>query len=591
MSFLKNLLASMLGFFLAFILLFLVGMLVLASSQRETEPHIRDGSVLNISLSGTIPERRDDDPFAELFQNKKQNATLTNLRENITKATVDHRIEGIWLEINMLATPWATLEEIRRLLLDFKQESGKFVYASTDDIGFNEQGYYIATAADSVYSPPESLFMLEGFYVQTPFFNEMLENIGVEVNVLNSGAYKTAYENFTRSDFSPENAEQLQAIIDLTADEFLNAVSQKTNISVADLNEMINAEPRLTAGFAYEAGLLDELIYQGDVNDKIEQRIQDMGHSSLHLVQNGRYENVTRESAGIDRADGNDKVAVMYLDGTIMPEDIGPGQATITANNFRDQLDDIKDDDDVKAIVMRINSPGGSGTTSDLIWKMVKDAADDIPIIASMGPVAASGGYYIAVAADSIIASPNTITGSIGVISTSFNAQELMNEKLGITFDEVKTHEHANWMTPMGELSETEARVFRSFSDDFYDTFLNRVAEGRGMEVEEVHEVAQGRVWTGYDAHERNLVDLLGGMDLALSTAAEKAGITEYSIETYPKPKSLIELFSGSAQMQVKNMLTIDYPGKEAIETSRGMLMLDGKPHILALMPFEIIVQ
>ncbi|MEX0772605.1 MAG: signal peptide peptidase SppA [Balneolales bacterium] len=591
MSFLKNLLASTLGFFLAFILLFLMGLIIIVSSQREPEPHIREGSVLNIPLSGSIPERKDDDPFADLFVDQRQDATLDNLRENFKKAAVDHRIEGVWLEINMLTTPWSTLGEIRNLILDFKEESGKFVYASTDDIGFNEQGYYVATAADSIYSPPETLFMLEGFYVQTAFFNEMLNDIGIKPEVFNSGEYKTAFENFTRTDYSPENAEQLQAIIDLTADEFLNAVSQKTDISIADLNDMMNEGPRLTAGFAYEAGLLDELIYRNDVKAKVEQRVKDMGRSGLHLVKNRRYAEVTPGSAGIERAGGDDKIALVYMDGAIMPQDLGPGQTSITADRFRDQLDDIQDDDNVKAVVLRINSPGGSAATSDLIWKMVSDATEDIPVIASMGPVAASGGYYIAAAADSVIASPNTITGSIGVISARFNLRELMNEKLGITFDEVKTHEHANWMNPMGELSEAEERAFRTFGNDFYDTFLNRVAQGRDMDVEEVHEVAQGRVWTGYDARERNLVDLLGGMDLALSTAAEKAGLTEYNIETYPKPQSLLEMFTASANVQVRNMLKIDYPGREAIESSRGMLMLNGQPHILALMPFEITVQ
>lgn len=591
MSFLKNLLASTLGFFLAFFLLILIGMFAVMSSQTESEPHIREGSVLNISLTGAIPERLDDDPFAELFRGQVINATLDNLRENFKKAAVDHRIEGVWLEINMLSTPWSTLEEIRNLILDFKETSGKFVYASTDDIGFNEQGYYVATAADSVYSPPEALFMLEGFYVQTAFFSDLLDRIGVEPEILNSGAYKTAFENFTRSKYSSENAEQLQAIIDLTADEFLNAVSQKTEINIADLNDMINEAPRLTSGFAYEAGLLDELIYRSDVEAKIEQRVLDTGRSDYYLVKNKRYEKVTRESAGMERTSGDDKIAVIYLDGIIMPQSIGPGQATITATKFREHMEDIEDNDDVKAIVLRINSPGGSGITSDLIWKMVHDASEELPVIASMGPVAASGGYYIAAAADSIIASPNSITGSIGVISTRFNAQELMNEKLGITFDEVKTHEHANWLNPIGELSEAETSAFRAFSDDFYDVFLDRVSRGRGMNVEQVHEVAQGRVWTGYDARERNLVDLLGGMDLALSTAAEKAGITGYSIETYPKPKSLFELFTGSTQTQVQSMLKINYPGREVIESSRGMLMLNGQPHILTLLPFEITVQ
>ena len=591
MSFIKNLLASILGFFIAFFLIFFIIMIVVISSQSEAEPHIRDGSVLNITMTGIIPERKAEDPFAELFMGQTEKSNLANITENLKKAAVDHRIEGVWLEINMLSTPWSTLEEIRKAILDFKETSGKFVYASTDDIGFNEQGYYIATAADSIYSPPETMFMLDGFYVQTTFFRNMLDKIGVEPQVLETGAYKTAFENFTHTQYTRENAEQLQAIVDLTADEFLNAVSQKTGHSIADLNGIMNEAPRLTSNFAYEAGLLDELIYRNQVKERIEERVKDTGRSRVHHVKNERYQNVTRRSAGMEQAGGNEKIAVVHLDGVIMPQAIGPGQATITATNFRSYMESIRDDDNIKAIVLRINSPGGSASTSDLIWKMIREVSEDIPVIASMGPMAASGGYYIAAAADTIIASANTITGSIGVISTRFNIEELMNEKLGITFDEVKTHEHANWMNPVGSLSEIEERAFKAFGDEFYEVFLNRVAQGRNMEVEDVHLVAQGRVWTGYDALDRNLVDMLGGLDLALVTAAEKAGLAEYRIETFPKPKTLIELLSGSAQAQAMSLFNIDYPGRQAFETTRGMMMLNGTPHVLALMPFEINVQ
>ncbi|MEX0684716.1 MAG: signal peptide peptidase SppA [Balneolales bacterium] len=590
MSFFKNLLASMLGFFIAFFLLFLIVMFVAISAQSETEPHIREGSVLNISLTGLIPERPAEDPFSELFMGKPDASALSTLSENFNKAASDHRIDGIWLEINMLSTPWATLEEIHKAILDFKENSGKFVYASTDDMGFNEQGYYIATAADSIFSPPETMFLLDGFFIQTVFFKNMLDKVGVEPQVLESGAYKTAFESFTHSEYSMENAEQLQAIIDLTADEFLNAVSKKTGLSVAELNDIMNEAPRLTANFAFEAGLLDELIYRSETKDRVDQRVRSLGRSDVHHVKSSRYEKVTRRSAGIERANGNEKIAIIHLDGVIMPQSLGPRQATITAENFRSHIKEIREDENIKAIVLRINSPGGSASTSDVIWKMVREISQELPVIASMGPVAASGGYYISAAADTIIASANTITGSIGVISTRFNVQELMNDKLGITFDEVKTHNHANWMNPVGSLSEIEERAFKSFGDEFYEVFLNRVALGRNMGVEEVHLVAQGRVWTGYDALEHNLVDMLGGLDLALHTAAEKAGLAEYHIETFPKPKSVIELLTGSAQIQAMNLFNLDYPGKQAFEATQGLLMLNGKPHVLALLPFEISV-
>ncbi|MEX0681471.1 MAG: signal peptide peptidase SppA [Balneolales bacterium] len=592
MSFFKTFFASLLAIFVSVFFLFLLGVILFVSSQKETEPYIGDGSVLEINMGSTLIERPSPDPLSMLMQDPDRvPITLRELESNLEKAAADQRIEGVWIKVNNLAAPWAHLAAMRNEMLKFRETSGKFIYVSTEDIGFNEQSFFIATAADSVFSPPETFFEFDGFFIQAVFFKEFLDKIGVEAEIFRAGDYKSAVEPFYRSSFSEENELQLQAIIDNVADIFLDAVGRRTGKSRAELDALMNEEPVLTSRGAFEAGLIDKLLYPSEVKKQIETRIKEQGHRELRTVSYNRYNRVSRSAAGIPKAAGNDKIALIYASGNIMPDPGAPSvfpdsREMITARGMADHLKAAREDDQVKAIVLRINSPGGAGSTSDLIWHEIRQTAMEKPVIASMGSVAASGGYYIGMAADTIVASGQSITGSIGVFGVAMNMQELFNEKLGLYFDEVTTHEQSLWLTPDKPMTEVARTTFQSYVDEFYNVFLQRVSESRNMTIEEVHEVAGGRVWAGTDAYEAGLVDVLGELNEALAIAAEAAGIEAYTVESYPKPKSLLELLSGSAQKQVKILLNPGIKELEHLDPIFHILKNDSRT-VIARIPFD----
>lgn len=592
MGFFKSFFASLLAIFVSFFLLFFLGLIIVISSQKETEPYVRDGSVLEIRIGATLPERPPDDPFSILFQESSRTpVTLRGLENNLEKAAADDRIAGIWMNVNNLGTSWNHLIELREKMQEFRNESGKFIYITTDDIGYNEQSYFLATAADSIFAPPETFFQFDGFFMQSVFFKEFLDKIGVEAEIFRAGEYKGAIEPLFRTDLSDENREQMQAIVDNVADTFLAAVSERTGMSRSELDILLNEEHIMTSRGAYEAGLIDALVYPDELKSRMEEQVTEMGNREFRPIRYSRYNRVDRSSAGVDDPSTSNKIAVIHAAGNIMP-DLGepsffPGSTdNITARRFGDNLDNALEDDNVKAIVLRITSPGGSGATSDLIWHKIREAAKEKPVIASLGSVAASGGYYIGMAADTIVASSQTITGSIGVFGVAMNMQELLNDKLGIHFDEVTSHDQALWISPDKPVSDRTRRAIQTYVDDFYDVFLERVAVSRNMTVEEVHAVGQGRVWTGPDAYEAGLVDAIGEMDTALAIAAGKAGIEEYTIEIFPKPKSLMELFAGSAQTQIRYMM---HPGLKELESLDPILqILKHDPRTaIARMPFD----
>ncbi len=592
MGFLKSFLASLLAIFVSFFLLFLFVLILIVSSSRETEPFVRDGTVLEVRMGSTLRELPPSDPLSMLFMDpSREPVTLRGLQNNLEKAAADDRIEGVWFKMNNIAASWTNLIALRDEMLAFREESGKFIYVSTDDIGFNEQSYFLATAADSIFSPPETFFEFDGFFIQAVFFSDMLDKIGVEAEIFRVGEYKSAVEPFFRRDLSEENEAQLQAIVDNVANTFLSAVSERTGMSRDELDDLMNERPILTSRGAYEAGLIDLLTYPDDVEKRLENRVIENGNKELRTITFQRYNRVKKSTAGVKKTDTKNRIAVIHASGNIMPEfdseSIFPGtDDNITYRNFSKSLEDALEDDNVKAIVLRITSPGGAGSTSDLIWNKVREASKEKPIIASMGPVAASGGYYIAMAADTIVASSQTITGSIGVFGVVMNMQELFNEKLGIHFDAVTSHNHSLWISPDKPMSEAARRTYQGFVDEFYEVFLERVAVSRDMTIDEVRPVAGGRVWTGVEAHEVGLVDVIGELSTALAIAAEKAGIEEYEIETYPKPKSIFDLFSGSAQAQVRKIFQPHIKELEYLDPMIHILTNDPRA-VIARIPFD----
>jgi protease-4 len=596
MNFFKTLIAATLGTLIALLLVFFVAIITISTSSQQPEPYIQSNSVLKMSLSGTLPSQDSQNPLDELLnQSNNDKVSLETLKENLAKAQVHDNIEGIWLEIDFMSESWANLQEAHRLISAFRDSSDKFIYASTNDLGYNEKGYYLATATDSVFAPPETFFEFDGFFSQVTFFDGMFEKLGIDAEVIRHGKYKGAVEPFFRKDLSEENEYQLTQILNQTGSTFLDAVSSKTGHSTEELNQLLNGQPNLTTQFGFENQLIDSLVYTDELVAHMKNRMGLDESASIKTVDFGRYSKVSRSSAGLSTPSTSDKIAVVYANGPIMPN-VGSNspfnnQPQITVDFIEEQLEEIREDDDIKALVLRINSPGGSGSTSDAIWRMLQETKKDIPVIVSMGGVAASGGYYIAMAGDSIVAEPTTITGSIGVFGTKFNTKQLMNDKLGITFDEVKTHEHADWLLPTREFTASEEKAFQQYIDNFYQTFITKAAKGRDMEVDQMDELAQGRVWVGADAHQNGLVDELGGLNKALSLAAEKAEISDYKIAKFPKPKTFYELFMGSAATQAKALLPESWFFSKEIQDVEQQFSVLKRRDALTLFPYEISIQ
>lgn len=594
MKFLKNVLASFVGILLAFAFIFLIFLIIVLSSSGQPEPYINGNSVLTINFSGSIPDRVVQNPLQEIFwQSKSGSPSVNELREDLKKAAADKKIKGILLKMDFVSAPWATLQSVRSMLLDFRNKSGKFIYSSTDDEGYNEQSYYLATAADSIFSPPESYFEFDGFYIQTPFIKGLFDKLGIEPEITRHGKYKSAVEPFIRKDYSKANREQLTALIQNVSNTFLNAVAGWSGKSVADLTNMLNDSPHITAQYAHTAGLLTKLIYPDSVNYLIKQRLHLKQTGHLNFVSINRYDRVKPSSAGLAVNNAKDEVAIIYADGEIVPFAPSPnidGTPYITVEEFRNELKKIKDDKNIKALVIRVNSPGGSGSTSDLIWEMIRNTARRIPVITSMGPVAASGGYYISMAADTIVAMPTTITGSIGVFGTKFNMKKLLNDKLGITFDVVQSDKNADWLVQTKPFSDAEAKAFQGFIDEFYNTFISKVAESRDLRKTYVDSIGQGHVWSGVDALKNHLVDVTGNLDTAVTIAAKMAHIKQYRLITYPKEKSFIQALLSSSANEVHTYLTPGYLKEEEFRMFRKYILSNPR-QIQALLPVDIDIQ
>lgn len=592
MKFFKTFLASILGTIIGIFLLLLLVFAVLLSSSSEPEPYVKSNTVLKFSLSGNIPAHIVKDPIEDLFNtNSGPKVSLQSLKRNLQKAAAHEEIEGVWIQTNQVNASWANLESAYNYLEEFK-ESGKFLYVSTDDIGMNEKAYFLASLADSVITPPETGFELNGFVAQISFYKDMLDKIGIEPEIFRVGKYKSAVEPFLQEESSPESEEQINAILNSASTRFVEALEKRTGKTAAEVNQMISSPPVNRLQFALDNGLIDAFAYDNEIETMIKSRLGLEEDEEFDTISFGRYGKVSGSSAGLQETSGEDKIAVIYASGAIMP-DLGQspfnGQNLITASNIKNQFESALDDDNVKAIVFHVNSGGGAATTSNIIWNTVRTASEQKPVIASMGSVAASGGYYIAAGADTIVAGGNTITGSIGIFNLLFNTEELYDEHIGIDFQTFKTHEYADLLNLTRPLTPDEERIIQQNVENGYESFLSRMAESRGMTRDEIHEVAQGRVWTGTAALDNGLVDVIGGIDRAIEIAAEKAEIDEWSIDSYPKEKDIFEtLFnSGNARMNAWMMSWLPEPFQSQDAQNLMMLMEQPKGMNWALLPLR----
>jgi len=542
-QFFKFFTASCLGTIaaLGLIVLLFAAMGGIMASQK---PAVAKKTVLKVNLEGVVPEKTGNVASSGTFSLPDESLGLRHIKRLIEHAATDDRISGILIANSDLSVGQATLKSIRESILNFK-DSGKFVYAYADYM--SQSAYYLASVADSVYINPQGMVDVKGFGTLIPFFTEMLEDIGVEMEVFYAGDFKSATESVRLTEMSPENELQTREFLHSMLTLYQEQVAESRGMTVDEIDQIMSDYSGRTAKGALAVGLIDGISYIDEVETLMRQKLD------IDEDKKIKYKSLSDYNMAVElkKQSSKNKIAVIYAEGTVNYGTDDKGE--INETNYLKYINKAKNDDKVKAVVLRVNSGGGSSLTSDIIWRAlekVKEAGK--PVIASFGDYAASGGYYIAAGADTIVAEPNTLTGSIGVFAMLPNASDLMNEKLGIYFDTVKTHSMAIGLTPVYDISKQEESFIKESVDDIYDTFLTRVADGRGMTKEEVHEIAQGRVWTGAKGKEIGLVDVLGDLDDAIAIAAESAGVEDYKVAEYPfiKETFVESLLKGIAQSE-----------------------------------------
>ena len=546
MRFLRNVLATVVGLLVFFGLLVLILAGIIASASSEEEVVVEENSVLRIELNKPIVERENDDALNDLsvFPGPGNGGVigLIELRKAIQAAKDDDNIKGIYLTTGLAPAGWAAYEEIRQELIDFKA-SGKFIVAYSEFL--TEPGYYLGAVADELHLFPEGIVEFNGLYQGVTFLKDALDKLGVEPRIFRVGKFKGAVEPFTRNSISDENRMQIESYLNSIYDTYLEGLAATTDLSEPQLRDIADSMRVFLPQQAVDQKLVTQLSYDDQVKESIRRKLglepkeednEDDDEDDISFISLGRYQ----QSLADDEEYARNRVAVIVAEGTIVN---GEGSSTsVGGETFAKEIRKAREDDNVKAIVLRINSPGGSASASDQMWREVQLTKGVKPIIASMSTYAASGGYYLAMGCDTIVAQPNTITGSIGIFLLSFGAQELL-DKIGVTVDVVKTAPLADLLDPSQPLGPREERILQRFVDHGYETFVSKVAEGRGMTVEAVKELAGGRVYTGKEALDLELVDMLGGLDTAVALAVRKADLEgdDYRVKYYPEAKPLFQ--------------------------------------------------
>ncbi len=564
-NFFRTVLATIVGLIIFNILLFLlflisIGIISTAVSFGKRIQPVQSNSILHLTLDYPIEDRVQDTPLSQFeFTGTKleQKFGLNEILKMIEKAKNDEKITGIYLEVDNLQSNMANIEEIRNSLLDFK-ESGKFIISSSST--YMQPSYYLATAADSIYMNPSGLLTFVGLSSQVLFFKKAMEKLGIEAEIFRHGQYKSAVEPFMYKELSEDNERQLTVLLGTIWKHMLNGIGKQRNIPIDNLQSLAENLTINTPGVALQNNLVDGLLYQ----DQVFEILKSLSgitekKQSPRLVTLDKY--YLLEGAGRKPVTEN-KLAVIYAQGPIV---LGEGNFDeIGAKKMARTIRQARKDSTVKAIVFRVNSGGGSAIASEVIWRELLLAQKEKPVIASLGGVAASGGYYIVTPADTIVSETSTITGSIGVFGILINASQFLEEKIGITSDMVKTAKHADLGNVFRPVSEFEAKIIQQSIDTIYWQFVTRVAEGRNMDTGKVNEIAGGRIWSGADAEEIGLVDLIGGLDESIKIAASKAGLEEYSIINLPRYENIIsrllrDISSDMKTRTLKNELGENY--------------------------------
>ncbi|MCD4789668.1 MAG: signal peptide peptidase SppA [Bacteroidales bacterium] len=538
-DFFKFMFASMLGFFLISIILFFIFMgimMAMLSFAKTEEVVVNDKTLLHLKFDYRIEDRASKNlvDFGFDFGSFKTNLGLNDILKNLEKAKTDDRIEGIYLDLMEIPSGLATISEIRKALADFK-ETGKFIYAYGEIL--TQKAYYLASVADKIYLNPEGVVDFRGFNGEVVFIKGLLEKLEIEPQIIRHGKFKSAIEPLILDKMSEANKEQTLAFISSMWKSSIEEISYSRNIEVEKLNIIADKLETQQAEDAYKLHIVDSLIFMDQFLSILTNKVNIEQVKKNNLISLSKYNKARVKGAKKKRS--RNKVAVIYALGSIAQ---GEGSdKMIGSDKIAREIRNARLDKSIKAIVLRVNSPGGDAIASDIILREVMLAKQEKPIVVSMGNVAASGGYYISCGADKIIADPTTITGSIGVFGLIPNFQKFFNNKLGITFDNVKTNENSDFPSVTKPLSEYQYHIIQVGVDRIYETFINHVANGRNMTNEEVNEIAQGRVWSGADAVKIGLVDELGGLEDAIQEAVDLAALEDYRLIELPRQKELFE--------------------------------------------------
>lgn len=540
--------------------IFLIAGLVSSLASMSEQPiTVKEHSLLILKLDNKIVERKSNNPFEDIeFPGMEKSSTtgLNQIFHAIRQAKNDDKIMGIYLELSEISAGYASAEEIRNALIDFKT-SGKFIYAYSDAI--SQKAYYLASVADSLMLNPVGMFDFRGLNAEHTFFKKALDKFGIEMQIVRGkdNKFKSAVEPYMYDKMSPANREQTTLYLATIWNHVLKGISEKRKISIDQLNEYANSVMTFrTAETAQKSHFFDNLKYRDQVLTDLRSLAGLKVNAEIPIVTVSEYDKIATDAKA--KALIKDRIAVVYAEGEI---DTGSSNSShdINSKDVSQGIREARIDTTVKAIVLRVNSPGGSAYGSEVIWREVKLAQEVKPVIVSMGDYAASGGYYISSPAAVILANPTTITGSIGVFGTIPNFGELLNNKIGITFDNVKTNEHSDMPSVTRKMTPFEVSLMQSHVESTYGIFLSHVADGRKMTTAGVDSIGQGRVWSGVNAKSNHLIDGFGGLKEALKIAADKAGITEYRIKELPKQKDpFTELLKNfSARMQTKMMESV----------------------------------
>lgn len=584
-DFFKFTLASVLGIVLAGIIFTIIGIVSLVGmvASSDTETKVQENTILCLNLEGVLSERVESNPLQELMGETFASYGLDDILNSIQKAKDNENIKGIYLQPSVFAAEYPSLEEIRKALADFK-ESGKFIVAYSDQ--YTQEMYYLASVADKIIVNPQGSIAWHGLASQIMFYTDLMKKLGIEMQIFKVGTYKAAVEPFIATEMSDANREQISVYLNSIWGRVLEDISASRNISIEKLNQYADNMMDMKMADEYVAcGLADTLLYKDGVLDYLKTMVGCEKDDNLRTLSIEDMKNVKR-NIPLDKS-GN-IIAVYYAFGEI--GSTLSSEEGINPDKVIKDLRKIREDESIKALVFRVNSPGGSAYGSEQIWREIALMKEKKPVIVSMGDYAASGGYYISCAADYIVANPTTLTGSIGIFGMFPNLGGLLNDKLDLHFDIVKTNKFADMGSMNRPFNEGEKEIMQHYINNGYELFVKRCADGRGMSTEAIKKIAEGRVWTGAAAKELGLVDELGGLDKALEIAAQKAEVDSYSVINFPSPENpIMSLLNKSKedyiQGQISNAMGEYHHYIEFIQNIQDM------DHIQARMPFDLRVK